>query len=195
MINPFGEIPAMFEDSFGREEIILRAFGLEFETVIRGHICAIDSDFDAIWIRQDPFPAGDFPFHLKEGYIWEFSLTMTFPFRLGPEMDRMGQLVIQSRKFGDSKKQPWELFLQVGVNGSTLLELGAGWDLEKGLNLVFEKLPDDLKPRCCLFCQHIRDDFDNSGQGWFCREIRCCVPELHWCDRFQPRIPGTGYRG
>ncbi len=117
----------------------------------------------------------------------------------------------ESRRYCDLRFEWWIDGVRVGVE--------RGFDLDDTVARLFAGGVPEIKPQCCLSCafsgynpfvggplrcfQEVREAYSQTKtkadmyrlMGGPDTDAFPDVHQFHWCDQFQPRIPGTGNRG
>lgn len=145
------------------------------------------------------------------------ALVGTVPLQLNTPAAEAGstadlKFLLDLRNESDPAFKPLRSTLSILEGGSVEVE---SWDFEGALLGLTTGLPAGTSLRCCATCLYSDYTPDGTGlMGMSChrdakeqylavrskRDYRSVpvtefVPEIYLCEQYEPRIPGTGYRG
>jgi hypothetical protein len=209
------EIQAIYRDEFGVEAVTLRRREDMFDLVIRGIEFTISANFDSFEpVHKADSGSERFKWD-ADGFVRGCRLTVYVPLSVTGGVS--AELILYSEipdemDGNDSAK----LYLELWIDGKFIAS-ESDWRVEDGGLRLFKKFAPEVRPGCCLTCA-FSDYPPGYSDPFYCfRDVGAeyvqvrgglemmkfrkthpeteIVHELHVCDQFQPRIPGTGYRG
>jgi hypothetical protein len=206
-------IHAIFRDEAGVEDIFLRRRGPEFRTRVRGVDFKVSSYLDELApVNPAEAVARGFQLNAVGERLNTFRLTVMFPVRTmhgGAAVEAELVAQVQVEEF-DSTGLVFELRLE-----DASARAGHEWSIEIGLMRLAAELSAGTRLQCCFTCafsdydplasgpllcfQEVREAYlkvkDKAGMRGVVNRYSEEVHELHWCEEFHQRTPGTGYRG
>ncbi len=209
------EIQAIYRDEFGVEAVTLRRREDMFNLVIRGIEFSISANFDSFEpVHKTDSGSERFKWD-ADGFLCGCRLTVCVPLLVTGGIS--AEMVVHSEIPSEFGRDDYsELRFELWMNGE-LVGAERDWRVEDGGLRLFKKFAPEVRPGCCLTCA-FSDYPPGYNDPFYCfRDVGAeyvrvrgglemmtfmkthpeteIVHELHVCDRFQPRIPGTGYRG
>ncbi|TLD70197.1 hypothetical protein FEM03_13485 [Phragmitibacter flavus] len=207
---------AIFRDKFGKERIAIQTTGSALSTTIRG-IDFSGTDFESL----TPATASDL-FELCHGYLCGCELSITIPARV-VSADGFRLVEIHAEINLGYREPRGGLYAAIVRNRLALPEFAimsrgdSGWFEDELLSLATQ-LPDGFMLEACITCG--LSDYSPYGHGCFgcmaCfrgvadeyRRVQTkagifaiwdrlteYVQETHYCQHYEPRPLGRGYRG
>lgn len=215
------QYPAVFTDRWGQVETVIVNDGQEFSVVLRGILFAGRSPGDL----EPAGPLTDTAHHcdLHHGALCSYTIEWRMPIQVAlSDAEPITALLHARLVLGDPspnggidrEEVTLALHLPTGVVETTTPH---GWMEDALLNLQ-NQLPDGMRLRSCITCAF--SDYNPAGNDFFgtmaCfrdhkadyravstkRDIFALWPSLtglvqetYLCPDYEPRQPGTGYRG
>lgn len=204
------DYPAEYSDAFGRESVRLTSDGAVLRLELRGFAFE-GSSFDVLW--PVAVEAGTAVFSLHQGCLVDFALEFEVPMPI----DRHGGSELCLLFVRVEVTQESEVVsLRLQLDDLYYASSGRTGGFEDELLSLMRVLPPGVRLRSCFTCAY--SDYSPSGGHMFggmtCyrdnREAYLQVRTKHdyltlggglpthelWlCGEFEPRVPGTGYRG